>query len=403
MAAGVPREGEPLYPLTRGLSKALLPVAGKSMLQWVLEALAAARSIGRVVVVGPRTDLPFPRELHYLEGGGDYLANLRAGARRLLELDPGVERLLVVSADIPALTSEHVDWIVAQAQAGDHDLCYCVIDRQAMEAAFPGCRRTFYRFRDREVCGGDLGRGPHLRLRRGLEDLAEAHGGAQEPLEDGGGHRPGGAAALPAGPPEHRRGGARGQPPPGHPRAGPGLPFPGGGHGRGQAVPARPGGGSAAAAGEALILEGLRRLDARATTWLRSLLRGPGARAALSVAAHSGDSLVLVPLLVLLWWLQGFSGRSLAVPLAAAYLLSVVLTTLLKYAVRRRRPAGEWGAMYRRTDPHSFPSGHASRTAALTVVVLARGVQPGCNPGYCPAYCPACCWPAGPCWWASPA
>jgi GTP:adenosylcobinamide-phosphate guanylyltransferase len=156
MAAGVPREGEPLYPLTRGLSKALLPVAGKSMLQWVLEALAAARSIGRVVVVGPRTDLPFPRELHYLEGGGDYLANLRAGARRLLELDPGVERLLVVSADIPALTSEHVDWIVSQAQAGDHDLCYCVIDRRAMEAAFPGCRRTFYRFRDREVCGGDL-------------------------------------------------------------------------------------------------------------------------------------------------------------------------------------------------------------------------------------------------------
>jgi undecaprenyl-diphosphatase len=128
-------------------------------------------------------------------------------------------------------------------------------------------------------------------------------------------------------------------------------------------------------------LEGLRRLDARGTAWLRSLPRAPGARAVLSVAAHSGDSLVLVPLLVLLWWLQGFSGRSLAVPLAAAFLLSVVLTTLLKYAVRRRRPAGEWGAMYRKTDPHSFPSGHASRTAALTVVVLARGVQPGVQPG----------------------
>jgi hypothetical protein len=157
MAAGVPREGEPLYPLTRGLSKALLPVAGKSMLQWVLEALAAARSIGRVVVVGPKTDLPFPRELHYLEGVGGYLENLRVGVRRLRELDPDVERLLVISADIPALTAEHVDWVVAQAEAGDYDLCYCVIDRQAMENAFPGCRRTFYRFRDREVCGGDLG------------------------------------------------------------------------------------------------------------------------------------------------------------------------------------------------------------------------------------------------------
>jgi undecaprenyl-diphosphatase len=131
-------------------------------------------------------------------------------------------------------------------------------------------------------------------------------------------------------------------------------------------------------------LEGLQRLDARGTAWLRSLPRGPGARAVLSVAAHSGDSLVLVPLVVLLWWLQGFSGRSIAVPLAAAFLQSVVLTALLKYAVRRRRPAGEWGAMYRKTDPHSFPSGHASRTAALTVVVLARGVQPGVQPGLLP-------------------
>jgi undecaprenyl-diphosphatase len=30
--------------------------------------------------------------------------------------------------------------------------------------------------------------------------------------------------------------------------------------------------------------------------------------------------------------------------------------------------------LYRRTDPHSFPSGHASRAAALTLVVLARGL-----------------------------
>jgi undecaprenyl-diphosphatase len=82
---------------------------------------------------------------------------------------------------------------------------------------------------------------------------------------------------------------------------------------------------------------------------------------------------VLVPLLALGWWREGFAGGGLAVPLAAAFLLSVVLTTLVKYAVRRSRPQGEWGAMYRRTDPHSFPSGHASRTAALTLVALARG------------------------------
>ena len=124
-----------------------------------------------------------------------------------------------------------------------------------------------------------------------------------------------------------------------------------------------------------MILEALRRLDSRGTAWVRAAL--PDSRAVhtiLSLIAHSGDSLVLIPLLALLWWREDFARDSIAVPLAAAFLLSVVLTTLVKYLVRRRRPKGEWGAMYRKTDPHSFPSGHASRTAALTVVALARGL-----------------------------
>jgi len=156
MAAGIPREGEPLFELTQGRSKALLPVAGKMMVQWVLDALGAARGVDRAVVVGPEGGLAFARELHYVANQGEYLDNLLAGAHRLLELDPRARRLLVISADIPAITSEHIDWVTRQAEESDDDFYYCVIDRQAMESSFPGCRRTFFRLRDREVCGGDL-------------------------------------------------------------------------------------------------------------------------------------------------------------------------------------------------------------------------------------------------------
>jgi membrane-associated phospholipid phosphatase len=122
-------------------------------------------------------------------------------------------------------------------------------------------------------------------------------------------------------------------------------------------------------------VEILRRLDARGTAWLRGLPPDSRpARAAVAAIAHSGDSIVLVPLLALLWWLEGFARGGIALPLAAAFLLSVVFTTLVKYAVRRRRPKGDWGGMYRKTDPHSFPSGHASRTAAMAFLVLARGL-----------------------------
>jgi undecaprenyl-diphosphatase len=46
----------------------------------------------------------------------------------------------------------------------------------------------------------------------------------------------------------------------------------------------------------------------------------------------------------------------------------------IKFIVRRRRPEGEWGSIYRNTDPHSFPSGHAARS--FLIAVLASGLGP---------------------------
>ncbi len=123
-------------------------------------------------------------------------------------------------------------------------------------------------------------------------------------------------------------------------------------------------------------LERLRDLDLRATSRLRALSSRKTASVVLSCIAHSGDSVILVPGLALVWWADRFSRHSIAVPLMVGYLLSVLLTSLVKYAVRRRRPEGEWGAFYRKMDPHSFPSGHASRTITLAVVVLVRGAVP---------------------------
>ena len=52
-----------------------------------------------------------------------------------------------------------------------------------------------------------------------------------------------------------------------------------------------------------------------------------------------------------------------------------VIVLAIKFTIRRRRPEGEWGAIYRTTDPHSFPSGHAARVVLITI--LAIGLGPG--------------------------
>ena len=90
----------------------------------------------------------------------------------------------------------------------------------------------------------------------------------------------------------------------------------------------------------------------------------------MAVLAHSGDSLVVLPLLGLAWWRSGFSRAGMEARAIAAVLASMALVALVKRVVRRARPEGEWGAIYRSTDPHSFPSGHAARTMALAAAAF---------------------------------
>jgi CTP:molybdopterin cytidylyltransferase MocA len=145
-----------MYPLTQGGNKALLPIAGKPMAQWVLDALSASTRIRRAVVVGLDGGLQYPRELVYLPNQGGLLDNMLAGAAKIRELDPQADYLLVISGDIPAVTGAQVDWVIDESLATKDDFYYCVIERRTMEERFPGCRRTFYRFRDEQVCGGDM-------------------------------------------------------------------------------------------------------------------------------------------------------------------------------------------------------------------------------------------------------
>jgi undecaprenyl-diphosphatase len=48
---------------------------------------------------------------------------------------------------------------------------------------------------------------------------------------------------------------------------------------------------------------------------------------------------------------------------------------MIKFTVRRQRPGGDWGNIYRKTDPHSFPSGHAARSIMLGILTLHIGPQ----------------------------
>jgi len=159
LAGGTPMPGELLYNYTQGKPKALLEMAGRSMLSWVLEALDRATTVRRIAVSGmaaPADAAPGGKPLVYVPDEGTMMGNAQVGAIELAKTAPLSPQILIVSSDIPALTPQVVDWIVTTALETDHEAYYSLIPREKMEARFPGSKRSYFYFKDGVFTGGDI-------------------------------------------------------------------------------------------------------------------------------------------------------------------------------------------------------------------------------------------------------
>jgi molybdopterin-guanine dinucleotide biosynthesis protein A len=157
-AGGIPQPGDPLYAYSNGNSKALIDVAGKPMVQWVLDALSDSKEVDNVIVIGltPKSGLTCKKPLHYLSNQGRMLANIVAGVSKSVELNKKTEYVLLVSSDIPALKPDMVDWLVNTSMKTRDDIYYGVCPRDVMETRFPASKRTYTKLKDMQVCGADV-------------------------------------------------------------------------------------------------------------------------------------------------------------------------------------------------------------------------------------------------------
>ena len=157
-AGGIPLPEEPLYDATRGNPKAMVDIAGKPMIQWVLDALSEAQSIDNVIIVGltEKSGVKCGKKMYFVSNQGKMVENLQAGARKVLEVNKQAEYVLIIASDVPAVTGEMVDWVVTKSLEAKVDIVYNVIQREVMEKRFPGSKRTWTHLKDMDVCGGDV-------------------------------------------------------------------------------------------------------------------------------------------------------------------------------------------------------------------------------------------------------
>jgi undecaprenyl-diphosphatase len=113
--------------------------------------------------------------------------------------------------------------------------------------------------------------------------------------------------------------------------------------------------------------------DAQYSTRLR-IAENPGVlRTIAMVFAHSGDSWFWVLALLLVGFTATPFWQQRALWMGISVIVTALLVLTIKFSVKRRRPEGEWGGIYRSTDPHSFPSGHATRSFMLATLAVGFG------------------------------
>ena len=154
-------------------NRAMIPLAGKNVLQWVVDALGDSGVVERIVAVG---NVRAEGLTDVIEPAGNFLSNMMIG----LDAIGGVA--LVVTSDIPLLTGEAVADFVVRAREEGADLAIPIIARSLCESRYPDLRRTYARLREGEFTLGNVALVNAEFMRRNRVAVEMAYAARKSPL-----------------------------------------------------------------------------------------------------------------------------------------------------------------------------------------------------------------------------
>ena len=146
-------EGEVIDPSSR--FKGLVPILGRPLVEWVLDAFRDATTINEIAVVMPTAEglgdwVDKAAKLVVSDRG--FMDNVLAGVASFRADRP----VLIATGDLPMMTGAAIDEFVTASLASGADITYPIIPKNRMEEQFPGSVRTYFRLKTGEFTGGNM-------------------------------------------------------------------------------------------------------------------------------------------------------------------------------------------------------------------------------------------------------
>ncbi len=152
LLAGAPNNG-PLQEVRSEKWEAEIPINGKPMIHYVINALTSSLRVENIVVVGPQEIKDsLPPGATWVEAG----ENLTDNIFRAMDALEKKNKVLFVTADLPFLHGEVIDDFVDRCGELGGDIFYPLVSREANEQLYPETVRTYFTLKEGAFTGGNI-------------------------------------------------------------------------------------------------------------------------------------------------------------------------------------------------------------------------------------------------------
>ena len=172
----------PLREVSEEQYEAEIKIAGRPMLDYVLQALRSISSLQRIIVVGPQSLISAQmcdQNCTIVEQGNSWEESLINGLNVLQSEEP----LLLVTSDIPLITKEALEDFLERCRNRKADVYYSFVSKDANEKKYPGVQRTYVKLREGVFTGGNLGLVLPRVIRDNFEMFKKASAMRKKPLQ----------------------------------------------------------------------------------------------------------------------------------------------------------------------------------------------------------------------------